>query len=91
MNRRTKTHACRITALVCAFLCGSAFAADGPLRVGAAKVDITTEPLAPPATGKYDHERIYIRAIVLDNGVTRAALITEDYGSLSQAGLKLVD
>jgi neutral ceramidase len=46
--------------------------------------------LAAPATGKYDHERIYVRAIVLDNGVTRAALITEDYGSLSEAGLKLV-
>lgn len=67
-----------------------AFAAEGALRVGAAKVDITTLPPAAPATGKYDHERLYVRAIVLDNGITRAALITEDAGRLSDAGLKLV-
>jgi hypothetical protein len=48
-----------------------------PLKVGAAKIDITPadQPVAP-ATGKYDHERAYIRAIVLDNTDTRAALIT---------------
>jgi hypothetical protein len=31
-----------------------------------------------PPSGKYDHERVYARAIVLDNGVTRAALIGVD-------------
>lgn len=77
-------------ALVAGFLSAPVFAAEGPLRVGAAKVDITTLAPAAPATGKYDHERLYIRAIVLDNGVTRAALITEDTGRLSAAGLKLV-
>ena len=48
-----------------------------PLKVGAAKIDITPadQPVAP-ATGKYDHERAYIRAIVLDNSDTRAALIS---------------
>lgn len=48
-----------------------------PLRVGAAKIDITPkdQPTAP-ATGKYDHERTFIRAIVLDNNTTRAALIS---------------
>jgi len=48
-----------------------------PLKVGAAKIDITPadQPVAP-ATGKYDHERAYVRAIVLDNTDTRAALIT---------------
>ncbi len=75
---------------VVVFLAAPALAADGPLRVGAARVDITTSAPAAPATGKYDHERIYVRAIVLDNGVTRAALITEDFGRLSDAGLKLV-
>lgn len=77
-------------ALAVGFLSAQTFAAEGPLRVGAAKVDITTLPPAAPATGKYDHERLYIRAIVLDNGVTRAALISEDAGRLSEAGLKLV-
>lgn len=53
------------------------------LRVGAAKIDITpsTEPTAP-ATGKYDHERAFIRAIVVDNGPTRAAIITLDLAGL---------
>jgi hypothetical protein len=54
-----------------------------PLKAGAAKVDITpkNQPTAP-ATGKYDHERAYVRAIVLDNSITRAALISIE-GSLN--------
>jgi len=57
----------------------------GSLRAGAAHVDITppTNPEYPPS-GKYAHERLYIRAIVLDNGVTRAALIGADLGGLSE-------
>jgi neutral ceramidase len=53
------------------------------LKSGAAKIDITpkNQPTAP-ATGKYDHERAYVRAIVLDNDVTRAALISVE-GSLN--------
>ncbi len=53
-----------------------------PLKAGAAKIDITPrEQPTTPATGKYDHERAFIRAIVLDNGTTRAALISIE-GSL---------
>ena len=37
-----------------------------------------------PPSGKYAHERLYIRAIVLDNGVTRAALIGADLGGLGE-------
>jgi hypothetical protein len=57
----------------------------GALRVGAARVDVTP-PANPdfPASGKYDHERLYIRAIVLDNGVTRAALIGADAAGLAE-------
>jgi neutral ceramidase len=48
-----------------------------PLKAGAAKIDITPmEQPTAPATGKYDHERTFIRAIVLDNNLTRAALIS---------------
>ena len=57
---------------------GGAHAGEAyPLKVGAAKIDITPadQPVAP-ATGKYDHERAYVRAIVLDNTDARAALIT---------------
>ncbi len=55
------------------------------LRVGAARVDITppTDPANPP-TGKYAHEHLYVRAIVLDNGSTRAVLIGADQAGLPE-------
>jgi neutral ceramidase len=48
-------------------------------------VDITpaADPANPPS-GKYEHEKLYVRAIVLDNGGTRAALIGADQGGLSE-------
>jgi hypothetical protein len=48
-------------------------------------VDITppADPANPPS-GKYAHERLYARAIVLDNGTTKAALIGADQGGLSE-------
>jgi len=60
-------------------------AQHGSLRAGAARVDITP-PVNPeyPPSGKYAHEHLYIRAIVLDNGATRAALIGADQGGLSE-------
>lgn len=56
------------------------------LRVGAVRVDITppADPANPP-TGQYEHEHLYLRAIVLDNGVSRAALIGADQGGLPEA------
>jgi neutral ceramidase len=59
--------------------------AQGNLRAGAARVDITpaSDPANPPS-GKYEHEKLYVRAIVLDNGNTRAALIGADQGGLSE-------
>lgn len=68
-----------VIGLVSASNAAMAAAASGNLRAGAAKVDIT--PAGGPANPKYEHERLYIRAIVLDNGVTRAALIGADQGS----------
>jgi neutral ceramidase len=49
-----------------------------PLRVGAAKVDVTpsADQLTPGSHGILD--RLYARAIVLDNGTSSAALITVD-------------
>lgn len=51
-------------------------AADNSLLVGAAKVDATKWASLPPVTPKYDHQIVYVRAIVIDNGATRAALIS---------------
>jgi neutral/alkaline ceramidase-like enzyme len=71
--------------LVCSLCWGAAISAQqGPLRVGAARVDITppADPAHPPS-GKYAHEKLYVRAIILDNGSARAALIAADQGGLS--------
>ena len=56
-----------------------------PLRVGAAKVDVTPSPSQLPRNylGVLDH--VYARAIVLDSGATRAALVTVDAGMISDA------
>ncbi|MGC2768414.1 MAG: neutral/alkaline non-lysosomal ceramidase N-terminal domain-containing protein [Candidatus Acidiferrum sp.] len=77
----------RLVVLVCSLCLGSAISAQqGALRVGAARVDITppADPAHPPS-GKYAHEKLYVRAIVLDNGSARAALIAADQGGLSDA------
>jgi hypothetical protein len=66
-------------------LATAAPATGGSLRVGAARVDVTppANPEYPPP-GRYDHERLYVRAIVLDNGATRAALVGVDLSGLSE-------
>ena len=53
------------------------------LAVGAAKVEITPAPERLPAQCLGVHDPIYTRAIVLDNGQRRAALVTLDAGSVS--------
>jgi len=69
------------------FFALSATAADsGNLRVGAAKVDITPKTGAglKNVWGKEFqgiHDHIFVRAIVLDNGLTGAALISIDTSS----------
>src|SRR5436190_5687984 len=59
--------------------------AASPLRVGAAKVDVTPADSALPRTYLGVLDRLYARAIVLDNGAARAALVTVDAGGLSDA------
>lgn len=66
--------------LAAGFLSG---AAAGDLRVGAAKVDITPTDLAgltnlwrQPFEGV--HDNIYLRALVLDNGAAKAAIVAAD-------------
>jgi neutral ceramidase len=63
----------------------SATAVAATLRVGAARIDITlpADPAQPPS-GKYEHEHLYVRAIVLDNGSARAALIGADQSGLPE-------
>jgi hypothetical protein len=58
-------------------------AESGALRAGAGKAEITSIFKADlPATGKFSDEHIYVRAIVIDNGVTRAAILGADQAHL---------
>jgi hypothetical protein len=70
--------------MVLIVLSGFAKIATAQLRAGAARVEITP-PLAQGMqgpTGKYDHEHLYARAIVIDNGKTRAAVLGVDQGGM---------
>jgi len=53
------------------------------LRAAAARVDIT--PPLSDLPGGYDgvHDPLFVRALALDNGRTRAALVTVDAGAIS--------
>ena len=54
------------------------------LRAGAARVDIT--PPISDLPGGYDgvHDPLFVRALALDSGRTRAALVTVDAGAISE-------
>jgi len=73
-----------ILAILIAMLpCGAfAQASASSFRVGAAKVDITPTQLPKNSEGILD--RIYARAIVIDNGATSAALVSVDTGMLGE-------
>jgi neutral ceramidase len=58
--------------------------AISPLRVGAAKVDITPSENELPKNGYGVLDRLYARAIVLDNGAATAALVTVDAGGIAE-------
>ena len=83
MNRPIEKSAIRTLTWAAVLLAASAPAKAQSLRVGAARIDITPagDPANPPS-GKYAHEKLYLRAIVLDNGAARAALIGADQSML---------
>ncbi len=55
------------------------------LRAGAARVDITPSQGELPKSSRGILDRLYARAIVLENGVSTAALITIDAGAVPDA------
>jgi neutral ceramidase len=75
----------RLAMLIITFAAAHDVSAATSLRVGAAKVDVTPAASALPKTYLGVLDRLYARAIVLDNGDARAALITVDAGGLSDA------
>jgi hypothetical protein len=56
-----------------------------PVRVGAAKVDVTPAENERPKNNLGVLDRLYARAIVVDNGVTSVALISVDAGAIPDA------
>jgi neutral ceramidase len=56
---------------------------EGSLRAGAARVDITPDKNNLPKGFEGINDRIFVRAIVVDNGQSRAALVTVDAGAIS--------
>jgi neutral ceramidase len=62
------------------FLCFSQTKEAASFKAGAAKIDITPKPEDFPANIKGIHDNLYIRAVVIDNGITSAALISIDAG-----------
>ena len=70
-----------LTALSIAAL--SPATAAGSLRVGAARVDITPDEKSLPKGFDGINDHIFARAIVIDDGRTRAALVTVDAGAIS--------
>ena len=64
---------------------GQGAASVPSLRAGAARVDITPSPGELPKNSRGVLDRLYARAIVLENGVSTAALITIDAGAVPDA------
>ena len=86
MSLRQKMNS-SIGCLIALAMVGAACEAQSTgLRAGAARVEITPPLLAGylAPTGKYEHEHLFVRAIVIDNGTTRAALIGADQSNLSE-------
>jgi neutral ceramidase len=77
-------------AILIAMLSHSAYAQNtvSAFKAGAAKVDITPTQQSKGSEGILDH--IYARAIVIDNGVARAALVSVDTGMLGEQVWKTV-
>ena len=75
-------------ALTLTFLASLAFGADqmGPLRAGAARVDISPSKDMFPVGAFIDvHDPLYVRALVLDNGSSKVVLMSVDAGGVPDA------
>ncbi|MDH3512860.1 MAG: hypothetical protein OER85_18630 [Gammaproteobacteria bacterium] len=77
---KIRIHVLMLLAISAASMTVPAITQAGQLRAGAAKLDITAMAYAdgkvPPSD--YDNDHLFLRAIVLDNGDTRAVLIGAD-------------
>lgn len=75
-----------LLAAICAFAFSAGFAVGAPvqpLKAGAAKIDITPDASALPKGMEGINDHVFVRAIVIDNGASRAALVTADVGMIA--------
>ena len=76
-----------VVLLICLFTLNlTAAAQSGNLRVGAGKVSITPPDYMFPTGVEHKnfigvHDSVFVRSIVLDNGITRAALVSLEMGN----------
>jgi neutral ceramidase len=70
--------------LLCTLVLGASHmsSAVAAMRAGAARIDITPDEKALPKGFEGINDRIYVRAIVVDDGRTRAGLVTVDVGAI---------
>ena len=73
---------CAVVAVSLALAMSNAALAQTTLRAGAANVDITPAAGELPKNNLGILDRLYARAIVLENGTTSVALITLDAGAI---------
>lgn len=74
-----------LTILILPLSFASAQEAAGQLRAGAARIDVTPAAAELPPGSQGILDPLYARAIVVDNGHDRAAMLTVDAGALSTA------
>jgi neutral/alkaline ceramidase-like enzyme len=82
MSSQTVLTVLAMTLFLSAPRLATAQSAAGRLRAGAAKVDITPKQTDLPVSTDYIRDHLFVRAIVVDNGATCAALVGVDAGGL---------
>jgi hypothetical protein len=83
-NELMNTRKILVSACVTAgLLFGLGITASAQLRVGAAKVEVTPDASMLPSPFLSVHDPLYTRAILIENGKTKALLMNLDVGKLS--------
>lgn len=80
MSTRQASCCALLSALLLAAPAAAQSVTSRPIKAGAARVDVTPAESELPKTSEGIHDRLYSRAIVVENGVSAAALITVDSG-----------
>jgi neutral ceramidase len=80
MKQPHKKNICLIICVLTFFFVGESAVGQGNLRVGASKINISPTPEMFKSMQNYGglHDSLFVRSIVIDNGVVKAAFVTFD-------------